>query len=464
VLALESGLTGNVPQVNPADFFDTTLQGLIPFEQAQPFLQAPQDFGLAQSADVVWPDFIQRPSDEAPPTWNIPFTTAEQGIQKTGTTTTIADAVLKLTGEPLTFTQKLALGDAANAAINLTQPLVQQLNAIGAGDHVDEILEALQPLGTPEEIQWAAIVANLPTNYFPPGAGTPYLSGTTIEDALSGGLPPITASDIAAAVSDFESTFAQMRPSAADIAAALAQLDRPSDDEIAAAARDFESTYTPVTPEAIAAALAEFQGGFGGGAANQQQQNMHYGYMLNGMGIPANMQTPDVLNAISSMSQATGLSPVTIAGIIEEENPAWSLGLTNQFGFRGLLQQGNYAEVPWYSQLPSMTAAEQIGIYSQWLGNYNVQQKIQQAGINLQQMSPVQQMALMEGIQLGPNNTAFYRNVAAAMQGVPGAGNVRATTSAQAGNLGTTSFNDMVRGFQRMYNAHSPTFAPGTLP
>jgi hypothetical protein len=108
-LALESGLTGNVPQVSPADFFDTTLQGLIPFEQAQPFLQAPQDFGLAQSADAVWPDIIQRPSDEAPPTWNIPFTKAEEGIQKTGTTTTIADAVLKLTGEPLTFTQKLAL-------------------------------------------------------------------------------------------------------------------------------------------------------------------------------------------------------------------------------------------------------------------------------------------------------------------------------------------------------------------
>jgi hypothetical protein len=441
-LAAQSGLGGNFPQVSPANFFDTALQGLIPFEQAQPFLQAPQEFGLAQSADVVSPDIIQRPSDEAPPTWNIPFTKAEEGIQKTGTTTTIADAVEKLTGAPLSFTQKLALGDAANASIDLTKPLVQQLNAIGAGDHVNEILEALQPIGTPEEIQQAAIKANLPMNYFPSGAGTPYLSGTTIEEALSGTLPPVTASDIAAAVSDFESTFAQMRPSAAEISAALtnfenalAQIQAPAavqlpeitPSEISAAVANFESTFAQMfggAPEAPVATLAAFQGGPWAGAPQPptivDQLNAPATPVHGNGQYPISQQylnDPRLIGQLAWQAYQTGVDPQAMAAVISEES-GWNPRVNAPGSdFIGLYQVGRR----WNPELYAGVNANindplyQLQSYGQYLGGFGgginntevrgINSALANYGISLNNYDLGTQSAILQAYQLAPGGT-----------------------------------------------------------
>ena len=206
----------------------------------------------------------------------------------------------------------------------------------------------------------------------------------------------------------------------------------------------------PTTPaqEAVATSDGGVEGNInpsGGGGGPQAGAPYTYGFVTGGAGIPANL-SPTALYALNQLAQSTGYSPEALAAVIQEESE-WNPQATTG-AYSGLFQMGAGSGVPSGGALTGMSAAQQLPLYQDWMNFYNLPSRIQEAGIVPSDMTPAEQAAMIQGLQFAPNSQSWLSNIVSGNLGAP------ATTSKQAANLGTTSFNDMLKFYGPYIAAH----------
>ena len=167
--------------------------------------------------------------------------------------------------------------------------------------------------------------------------------------------------------------------------------------------------------------------------------------------IPAGRSDPATINAIYRAAGTTGLSPAALAAMMNMES-TWD-PKSSMLGNYGLPQLsanmwgdygGNFGGMD-FNTFKGATGDRQIDAYADWLMKSN---NLNKGGIDVaSQTDPVMQAALLQAIQFG-GNAMDWRNALAG-----GNMNVPVTKSPQAGDLGTTSINDMYGAYDKMMNA-----------
>ena len=166
--------------------------------------------------------------------------------------------------------------------------------------------------------------------------------------------------------------------------------------------------------------------------------------------IPAGRSDPATINAIYRAAGTTGLSPAALAAMMNMES-TWD-PKSSMLGNYGLPQLsanmwgdygGNFGGMD-FNTFKGATGDRQIDAYADWLMKSN---NLNKGGIDVaSQTDPVMQAALLQAIQFGGNAMNWRTALAGGNMNVP------VTTSPQAGDLGTTSINDMYSAYDKMMN------------
>ena len=319
-----------------------------------------------------------------------------------------------------------------NAPIDLSQPIGPQLQAILPGFVYNMITDALAKygVGTIDQLQQAIQAAQ--PNITPEGGD---FSGQMAQPAPA----------IAPQMGGYESNIGQFSTGVPPDygAAPIPSVDIPQ-------------------PEAIS--------GFGGPPAESLQQaydNADIGslpsFLSGGLGLPAALTSdPAAMAELNNAAQYLGISPAATGLNVMEESAGNPLS-HNKY-YYGLLQESPSTN-PSVGMLDPQTAtalgagtlsaADQLTAYlQQWLPGYNIPNRMADI-ISPWDMSIAQQAALMQGLQFAPNSNAWLHAVANNIGDLP------ATKSQQAANLGPNTYNSMTAAFQKMLAAHPPMLGTG---
>ncbi len=175
--------------------------------------------------------------------------------------------------------------------------------------------------------------------------------------------------------------------------------------------------------------------------------------LVSGASVPAAHQA-EIVAALNTVATSQGVDAAAIAGIIHMESVWDTRCVTGQY--IGLTQVGR--EFVQHLHLTrqrflALTAAQQIGHYSDWLNYYKFKNQMAQHGIDVAAQPVARQAAVLQAMQFAPNGqpwkVAFAR----------GDYSVRSTRSDQADALGDTSIGDMEEYYQGFFDDHPPQYA-----
>jgi hypothetical protein len=170
--------------------------------------------------------------------------------------------------------------------------------------------------------------------------------------------------------------------------------------------------------------------------------------------------SPEVIAAITGLSNKYGISPQALTGIIQTESQ-WNQGATSPGGkYRGLTQIGRETFDESGGKLGGMSYDEylkaspdkQIEAYGAWLDHYKFADKALEKHIDFSTMSPARQAAYLQAFQFSPGNSSW----------IGGDDRTPVTMHKQAEGLGTTSLADMTAYYEKMFGDGAGAAAPAT--
>ncbi len=147
--------------------------------------------------------------------------------------------------------------------------------------------------------------------------------------------------------------------------------------------------------------------------------------------------------AINRIAAEIGVSPEAVKQVIHVESnfdPRASTGSYNgltQIGPDTFKEAGGTLGGLTYGQYLKASPEAQVGAYGDYLKHYNFAGQMERHGIDVSSMSPDQQFAVLQGMQLSPNGQSWKAALANGDLSVP------VTNTRQATALGNTSIGAM---------------------